>query len=515
MPGLSGMPPELIHKICKYLVPDVVELGTPRLEQEQKERQNALRSLTLVSRYLGVNATEHLYHNLIITSCPQMVLLSRTLFHNEAVCHYPRYLANLVQLMDAGTQWRLEEEISRHFPDLPELLTSPPDLMVGRPLWTHEILQYIITILPNLKDILTSVFRHEATRWDNLGLNPDQAFFADDLSLPSLENSPPRTVRIQVGNEPYFPSNIVGIDLIPDGIPLFQLYMSPLFWQGSVLTDIRFLNLANVTEYEVHGAWGHCFDLSLGADWPTMPNNGRILAWLAGLKKLTLSHSNLHGEDVGRLLSCCPNLKKFTWGSQGDDMNVECEVASDIESALQNAASHLEEISLPRSCVHGVVSFRNFRALRVLSVSLNVITDYCSTPWYNKYTKTEDLWTSILDKNSLASLLPDTLNQLTLNCPLFDCEVRRCDSVRFPIEGHADVFVEQSDSLYPVWLADGLSLFASDCSSYLRHFKKLTVLQSHPRYGPNTKYYVVAIKDLGEEFHNAGVRLITKTPYVI
>jgi len=98
------LPPELLHQILEYLVPDCPEVGDTRpvaydkLTPEEPwfditRNRRALRSLCLTSRTMYTFAQPLLYRVISIIDEEGMVLLFRTLTERPAVGEYTRYLS--------------------------------------------------------------------------------------------------------------------------------------------------------------------------------------------------------------------------------------------------------------------------------------------------------------------------------------------------------------------------------------------------------------------------------------
>ncbi|RWA06601.1 hypothetical protein EKO27_g8501 [Xylaria grammica] len=257
----SHIPLEVIHCVCELLVPGVVPTRaaipvqrTPRSKEIQVE-YSALYSLTLVSHRLSGVAKIYLYRNLIITTPQEMVCLLRTLHGNPNLCRYPRYLANLVDLMDVTMQAPTIAAIQRHFPGLRDIVMDParryPPELKGRknrrlrsaqPLWTHEMLRtlhILVTVLPSNKAVP-----------EELTQSPDIAFLPPSADLPAGFDNP-RTLRVQHGGNGHA---IVG------HLDQFQLYFTPYVENGCLVTDLRFLSLGNIQGYESKGHFSISFD---------------------------------------------------------------------------------------------------------------------------------------------------------------------------------------------------------------------------------------------------------------
>ncbi|KAI0442390.1 hypothetical protein F4803DRAFT_575591 [Xylaria telfairii] len=321
---LMTLPMEMIRNIFDQLVPDMIVTGTKLpLSDEHRIRQGALRNLTLVSHFIGGIATEFLYRNLVIESTEQMVCLFRTLCDKPELRRHTWFVANLVTLMDSTIQEKIEADIERHFPTFPATVAGPsyiyPQelfhldaklLLSCNPLWTHEIIRYILAMLPRLKDTLITIRggRHFLPNTVGPGIT-DKGFFAEPPNIP-LPSGRPRTLRIQWDS-----NTLASRDQSIWGLTLFQLYFNPYISDGCRVTDLRFLNQANVTSYEIQETSYYCLDQGPGRDCLAIKSekNKGLLRWLAQLETLSLGSSDLHPVKVSQLLGACSSLKKLTW----------------------------------------------------------------------------------------------------------------------------------------------------------------------------------------------------------
>ncbi|KAI1745126.1 hypothetical protein F4680DRAFT_467322 [Xylaria scruposa] len=500
MPVLVTLPTEIIRSICDQLVPYVILTGTqPPLRDEHQLCKHALWSLTLVSRNLRRIATEFLYKNVVILSTKQMVCLFRTIYDRPELRRHSRYLANLVPLMDSELQGEIEANIQRHCPLLPACIAGStqiypqelyhldsPELFSAKPLWTHEIIRY----MPNQKRFNPSFIE-----------NTDQTFFAEPPRfLPFPEE--PQTLRIQwQANSP--------LDIMAGLGPLFQLYFPPYILNGCRMTDLRFLNLTNVTSYGIDyfydsdTAWGsHRIVRS--------KKNMGFFCWLARLEALNLGYSTLGLQFVSQLLAACLELKKLTWEFYWP-WNDGLPDSSDMESALQQTASHLEELYFALPNLHGPISFRPFRALKSLSVGIEVLSNYSQG---SERTRDGSATPSAVLETPLISLLPETLVHLTLISENYSHHSQwgsgqrrstRTASYRDIVDG----YVAHGRQLFPTWLADGLEALSHSCRT-MPNFRSVTVIQPFHGILPADSTWQVEVGDLTPGFSAAGVRFSTK-----
>ncbi|KAI0455918.1 hypothetical protein F5B21DRAFT_502940 [Xylaria acuta] len=521
MPALVTLPTEIIRNICDQLVPDVIVTGTALpLPDEHQLCQRALWSLTLVSRHAREIATEFLYKNVVIQSTKQMVCLFRTICNRPELRGRPRYLANLVPLMDSGLQWKIEGDIQRHFPLFPAIVTSPTniypremyqlgssELFSFKPLWTHEIIRYMLIMLPRLEDILTSIRSVQHGVPPAFSRDIDEAFFADTPSFPPFSDEP-RTLRIQWELRKPLPGeddeDIFG--------PLFQLYFAPYISNGCRVTDLRFLNLANVTSYKVEESSSYGLDAVFGPGRLARSGKNRgLLSWLAQLKTLDLGFSAIDPEKVGRLLAACPSLKKLRWEPFSWSWNNgQPPDSSHVVSALKQTAGQLEELNLLLDGLHGPISFRHFRALKVLSVGIEVLTNYSR----GSERTGDDPATSSIVETPLASLLPDNLNHLTLTSTNFRPKGsgRRRGTQTPPQLHYRDVmdgYVAHGRQLFPTWLADGLEVFSRSCQA-MSNFYSITVVQPFHNILPVDHIGRIEVGNLTAGFGAAGVQFSTE-----
>ncbi|KAI1126426.1 hypothetical protein F5Y10DRAFT_293821 [Nemania abortiva] len=505
MSGLTRLPPEILHETFEKLVPDLVEaVADLPLYDEYYEQQRALYNLTLVSRSIGEISTEYLYRNLVIKSTKEMVLLFRTLDKNLDLRKYPRFLANLVPLMEAKFREEMDENIRTHFPLLPNALAFPS----GRPLWTHKIIERLLIILPHLEDVLTVIHCIPTEAPDPYRDQPDIAFFAPGShSATHSGNQVARTLRIQPEWCVEPPGDWLSYE---SWLPLFQLGFTPFSWNGCEVTDLRFLNMANVTAYEIHGSFCHGLGHFFGNDWPDSENGGaqsrQLLRWLARLEKLSLINSNLYPEEVGRLLSCCSNLKKLCWLVDGQEILNEMDIySSNVQEALQHGADHLEHITVRMNFLRGPISFRSFRALRVLDVGIEVVTNF--SPVLTTADEHEGLENKCsMAKDPLASLLPDSLVCLSVWSHRLVL-LKAHQDARWPLFV-MNGWLDHSDELYQPWLADGLKAFAKDCQHLLPNLSRFTITQPIGMGDPNSvtcETALVEVNSLVDEFDAAGV----------
>ncbi|TGJ79194.1 hypothetical protein E0Z10_g9558 [Xylaria hypoxylon] len=489
MAALSTLPMELIGEIFGQFVPDVIATGinTP-LQDEHGRRQRTLCSLALVSHRVGDIATEFLYRNVAIQSVKQMVCLFRTLNNNRDICKYPRYLASLVPLVDPGLQREADEEIWDHYPLLPAIIKDttrmyPPELDQPElcelqwfdPLWTHEIIRNIITMLPLLKDILVVIVCSRKQVPGQFKPSPDRLFFAQPTDSPTVSTEP-RTLRIQGKLTNYIFGHYRNMTMTVTA-GLFQMFFTPYVSKGCRVTDLRFLNMGNVTAYEINGRLSH---VSFGSQWAEGSlqgaQNKELLSWLARLQELTLDPSSILPEEMGQLLSCCQSLKTLTWQSTSAHQYI---LKPDmVQSALQHTVDTLEKLHLRLDCGHGPISFQGFRALKVLVVGIEVVTNHLR--WEAGFETHQSPARTMVDP-PLASLLPPTLSCLTLVSPLFNPESilwRQEDGTGPPwhYNDAMEKVVATSRELFPPWFSDGLQVFSRGCQA-LPNLNTVTVIQ--------------------------------------
>ncbi|KAI0554530.1 hypothetical protein F4679DRAFT_596477 [Xylaria curta] len=516
MPALVNLPIEIIRSICDQLVPYVILTGTELpLRDEHQLCKHALWSLTLVSHHIGGIATEFLYKNVVILSTKQMVCLFRTIYDKQELRRHPRYLANLVPLMDSELQGEIEANIQRHCPLLPACIAGStqiypqelyhldsPELFSAKPLWTHEIIRYMLVMLPRLKDILISILANERQLGPSFIENTDRTFFAEPPRFsPFIEES--QTLRIQWHAGQYVYNNI-GLG------PLFQLYFPPYISNGCRMTDLRFLNLTSVTNYEIDYFCG--VDAPLGSQSLVRSKmNTGFFCWLARLKALDLGYSTVDLYFVRQLLAACPELKKLTWevwwpwkGGLPD--------LSDVESALQQTASHLEELYFSLNDLHGPISFRHFRALKSLSVGIETLSNYSHG---SKRTRDDPATPSVVLETPLISLLPETLVHLTLVSQNYSHYSQWGNGQRRSTRtaSYRDIMdgcVEHGWQLFPTWLADGLEALSRSCQT-MPNFRSVTVIQPfHGILPVDFNTWQVEVGDLTAGFRAAGVRFSTR-----
>ncbi|TRX97153.1 hypothetical protein FHL15_001947 [Xylaria flabelliformis] len=516
MPVLVTLPIEIIRNICDQLVPYVIATGTePPLRNEHQLCKHALWSLTLVSHHIGGIATELLYKNVVITSTKQMVCLFRTIYDKPEFRRHPRYLANLVPLMDSGLQGEIEANIQRHCPLLPAGIagstqTYPrelyhldsPALFLAKPLWTHEIIRYLLAMLPRLKDILISILANMTTLAPSFIEDTDQTFFAEPPRfLPFSEES--QTLRIQwQARESLYDKAGVG--------PLFQLYFPPYISNGCRMTDLRFLNLANVTNYEID--YFYDVETAFGSHRLVRSKKNRgFFSWLAKLKALNLGYSTVGLQFVGQLLAACPQLKKLTWEFWWP-WNDDLPDSSDVESALQQTAGHLEELYFSLANLHGPISFRHFRALKHLSVGIEVLSSYSHE---SKRTGGDPATPITILETPLISLLPETLVHLTLvneDYGQLGSDQRKSGQIASN-SSYRDIvmdgYVVHGRQLFPTWLADGLETLSCSCQT-MPHLRSITVIQPLHSILPAESSWQIEVGDLTAKFRAAGVRFSTR-----
>ncbi|KAI0858674.1 hypothetical protein F4860DRAFT_526888 [Xylaria cubensis] len=493
MPVFVTLPTEIIRNICDQLVPYVIATGTELpLRDEHQLCKHALWSLTLVSHRIGGIATELLYKNVVILSTKQMVCLFRTIYDKPEFRRYPRYLANLVPLMDSGLQGEIEANIQRHCPLLPAGIAGStqmhprelnhldsPELFSAKPLWTHEIIRY----MPYITRLAPSFIE-----------DTDRTFFAEPPKfLPFSEES--QTLRIQwQASEGLYEMAGMG--------PLFQLYFPPYISNGCRMTDLRFLNLANVTGYEID-----CFydvDTALGSHRLVRSKKNRgFFSWLAKLKALNLGYSTVGLQFVGQLLAACPQLKKLTWEFFWPW--VEDPDSSDVESALHQTAGHLEELYFSLTNLHGPISFRHFRALKLLSVGIEVLSSH-------SYESKRTGGDPVILETPLISLLPETLVHLTLVIEDYGYDQR--SGGQMPSKSSykdiiTDGYVAHGRQLFPTWLADGLETLSCSCQT-MPNLRSITVIQPLHSILPADSSWKIAVGDLIAKFSAAGVRFSTR-----
>ncbi|KAI8945497.1 hypothetical protein F4801DRAFT_597827 [Xylaria longipes] len=489
MPTLVTLPTEMICKICDHLVPDVIVTGaTLPLPDEHQLCQRALWSLALVSDHVGGIATEFLYKNVVIQSTKQMVCLFRTISGKPNLRRHAHYLANLVPLMDPGLQAEIEADIQRHCPFLPAIVTSitkiyprelyqldSPELFSSKPLWTHEIVRY---------------------------MHPDEAFCAETPRPPPFSGEP-RTLRMQLGPlKSIFEDEALGL-------PLFQLYFTPFMSNGCRVTDLRFLNLANITSYKIYDSCTDSLDVLLGPGGLVRSEKNRgLLCWLAQLKALDLGYSAINPRVIGQLLTACINLKELTW----DYCPWPCRQtdSSHVELALQQTAGRLEQLDLQLDCLHGPISFRQFQALKILSVGIEVLTNYSREPERTS----DDPATPSIVETPLASLLPNSLNRLTLLSKSIRTRGngRRRDAQTAAQLHYRDImdgYVAHGRQLFPTWLADGLEVFSGNCQA-MPNLHSITVRQPFHGVLPVDHIRRIEIGDLTAKFGAVGVRFSTE-----
>ncbi|KAI0474442.1 hypothetical protein F4859DRAFT_522065 [Xylaria cf. heliscus] len=519
MSTLMALPTEMLRNICAFLVPEVIATGTKLpLPEEHQLRQGALWSLTLVSRGTRAIATEFLYKHLAIQSTEQMVCLFRTIVVQPDLRRYPQYLANLVPLMKSELQEEIEEDIQLHFPLLPSIVVDPTYLYPGEiyqtgsqeslsvnPLWTHEIIRHMVVMLPHLKDILTSI-------WGVAPRNPpaasettlDEAFFADTPSFPPFSVGP-RTLRLKWDVQ----DALYGGGPPAVGLTLFQLYFRPYISNGCRVTDLRFLNVPNVTNYEIEETsyWGT--EEAFGPNYlERSAGNMGFLSWLAQIKTLCLGSSALSPVKVGRLLAACPNLKVLTWDPFISQANTF--TAHDVELALGNAAGHLEQVNMILSNLHGPISFRRLRKLQVLSVGIEVLTNHRRTSERTSPNPT----TPSMGNTPLASLLPNNLIRLIiLSTDFRPMGSRRRRGTQTPrkllYRDVMDGYVADAWQLYPTWLADGLHVFSRSCQA-MPNFRFITIIQPFPSILPLDYIKHIVVGNLANAFDAVGVQLVTE-----
>ncbi|KAI0107260.1 hypothetical protein GGR51DRAFT_571203 [Nemania sp. FL0031] len=400
MPGLASLPPETLCHIFSMLIPEVIKTGAFHVDDEHRRRQTALCSLTQIPKLRNI-AIEHLYRNLVITSTTQMVCLFRTLNENLSLREFPRYLANLVPLMDSTIQEHIENDMRRHLPLIPAALTGTRPTHISAlkleqdadpesprsPLWTHRIMERLLIMLPLLRDILVSIRPIEAAfSLNRFARHPDRAFFTENL-YPPIPSSGRVTRTLRIQNHPYS-TPLDGPWFHQALLPLFQLYFPPFLSDGCLVSDLRFLNLGDVTEYEIKGVDRVGLCSAFGAHWPHGNNSERLHRWLSRLQKLTLTWSRLSPEEVGHLLFCCKSLKTLVWRPA---WNLPVFIQDRVQRAL-DGTDHLEDITLTMDAPLHPISFRQFGNLRNLTVGCEVM----------RY------------EPPLASLLPVTLNHLTI-----------------------------------------------------------------------------------------------------
>lgn len=161
-----------------------------------------------------------------------------------------------------------------------------------------------------MKDTLTSVRGVRQAVPTSPGGNIDNGVFAELPHIP-LPSGKPRTLRIQWELSKIPSRDDEGIW----GLTLFQLYFAPYISDGCRMTDLRFLNLANVTSYEIQECSYYGLDQAFGGNCLAtgLQSNRGLLRWLAQLETLSLGFSVIDPEKVGQLLAACSNLKKLTW----------------------------------------------------------------------------------------------------------------------------------------------------------------------------------------------------------
>ncbi|KAI0190064.1 hypothetical protein EV127DRAFT_100665 [Xylaria flabelliformis] len=512
MPVFVTLPTEIIRNICDQLVPYVIATGTELpLRDEHQLCKHALWSLTLVSHHIGRIATELLYKNVVILSTKQMVCLFRTIYDKPEFRRYPRYLANLVPLKDSGLQGEIEANIQRHCPLLPAGIAGStqmhprelnhldsPELFSAKPLWTHEIIRYMLVMLPRLKDILISILANITKLSPSFIEDTDQAFFAEPPRFPPFSEES-QTLRIQwQASESLYEKAGVG--------PLFQLYFPPYISNGCRMTDLRFLNLANVTGYEID--YFYDLDTALGSHRLVRSKKNRgFFSWLAKLKALDLGYSTVGLQFVGQLLAACPQLKKLTWEFWWP-WNDDLPDSSEVESALQQTAGHLEELYFSLCNLNGPISFRNFRALKFLSVGIEVLSSY-------SYESKRTGGDPVILETPLISLLPETLVHLTLvneDYGQLGSDQRRSDQIPSKssyMDIITDGYVAHGRQLFPTWLADGLETLSCSCQT-MPNLRSITVIQPLHSILPADSSWKIAVGDLIAKFSAAGVRFSTR-----
>ncbi|KAI0420621.1 hypothetical protein F5X98DRAFT_382646 [Xylaria grammica] len=507
----SHIPLEVIHCVCELLVPGVVPTRaaipvqrTPRSKEIQVE-YSALYSLTLVSHRLSGVAKIYLYRNLIIKTPQEMVCLLRTLHGNPNLCRYPRYLANLVDLMDVTMQAPTIAAIQRHFPGLRDIVMDParryPPELKGRknrrlrsaqPLWTHEMLRTLLTMLPLLKDILVTVLPSYKAVPEELTQSPDIAFLPPSAGLPAGFDNP-RTLRVQHGGNGHA---IVGY------LDQFQLYFTPYVENGCLVTDLRFLSLGNIQGYESKGV-SYGLDRYFSTRWAETGNanmkNQGLLAWLARLQELTLDGSNVPLPEVGRLLSCCRGLETFTFRHAGHfSIRFDSYNPADVQEALEPVAASLKKLHL-RVNSTGPISFLDFHSLETLIIGHEVVTEKIGFNWMLP------MITSRMPDLTLASLLPRTLTSLTLINETAVYPNPALDDHIWHYNDAGEKVVADSEKLLQDWLSAGLKAFSQTCQT-LPNLKIVTVIQPFGRKPKLQGPYPIHLK-LGDMdgFNAAGV----------
>ncbi|KAI1756434.1 hypothetical protein F4782DRAFT_550236 [Xylaria castorea] len=505
MPALVTLPTEIIRKICDQLVPDKIDThATLPLPDEHQLRQRGLWSLTLVSYRIGGIATEFLYKNMVIQSTKNMVCLFRTIYHKPDLRGHARYLANLVPLMDSRLQEKIEADIQRHFPLLPTSVTNPirvyprelyqldpPELFSCKPLWTHELIRHMRELCHlGVRNDWPPAFNEDT----------DQAFFTETLGFRLLSGGP-RTLRIKLVGDTCRPGEG---DLLG---PLFQLYFTPYISNGCRVTDLRFLNLVNVTSYKITESSFNDLDAIFGPNHFVRSGRNRgFLSRLARLKALDLGFSTVDPQKVGQLLAACPNLKKLTWTFSPMPPP---DYSSHVELALQQTTGHLNILHLSLDTLCGPISLRHFRALKVLLVGIEVLSNHSRR---SGRTGDDPAPPSVVE-TPFVSLLPESLVDLTLMSANFrprGSGRRRGTQTAAQLDYRdiLDGYVAHGRQLFPTSLVDSLEVFSRSCQA-MPNFRSFTVIQPFHGILPVDSEWQIEVGDLTAGFGAAGVRFST------